>query len=196
MAEGIRELEGVDKQLVALRGHVRFKTIACGAGALLLAFCCAVLFPRGVSSRVLDIHLSLGNHNGQGLPTVLVLVSNTSPNTVIYDNGPVLEIACLRNGIWKTNVSGRSVTGHELLPAGTARKPIDITEYVEPSTTAVRVGLACTSFSWRSSLAWHIPQNRFLNPVASSLFALDKTRRSRTEWSEVLDLKLADTEKP
>ena len=153
-----------------------------------------VLFPVPLKEeRSLDIQLTEVGQNAEGLPRVIAVLSNASGNVLLYDNGPLMEVASLRNGAWHTNFTPRSVTGHTLLQPGMADRPIELSGEVVPGAEAVRVGLSFTSFSWRGRLALRIPDSHLLRPIASALFALDKSKRSGDARSDSLVLNSSKT---
>jgi hypothetical protein len=163
---------------------VRTKLATGIAAVVIAAILWVVLSPGRVVSRPFDFRLNIGKAGGTS--SVMVAISNKSPNTIMYENGPVFDVACFRNGLWETNTTGRSFTGEEILRPGASRALVDITSAIPTGTKAFRVGLAFTSFSWRSELAWRTPDNCLLRPLASFLFALDRSKRSETEWSDIL----------
>ena len=186
MEEGFEKLAGLDQQLMAF---ARSRLLLFGA-ALLVLLGIVVVSPSRVRPPGLDIRLLSPKDAGQQGSTIMVVVSNASLCSVMYDNGPVLEVAVMRNGVWVTNVTGRSITGSTILPPGATAKPVALTDAIQldRDLEAVKLGLSFTSFSWRSSLAWKFPQNRLLNPIASFLFGLDRSKRSQTAWSDLFTL--------
>lgn len=182
MAKTVQQL---DNQLN--RGAPRSCANLAAAVPLILVAFLVLTSPGAVPGRVVNLRIAVGR-NTNGAPLLTVTVSNASPDVVIYENGPLIDVACLRNGFWQTNTTGRSFTGQEILKPGAVRAPADITTAVTPGTQAVRAGLTVTSFSWRSRLAWRLPRNRLLNPLAAWLFAQDSRKRSQTDWSDVVNL--------
>jgi len=143
-----------------------------------------VLLPMRIRQQTLLLSLTASEQTAGCLVKISAVVSNASQDIVIYDNGPVMEVASLRDGSWQTNVTPGSFTGKTLLKPGQASSPIEPNGQIEPGAKAVRVGLSFMRLSWRRRLALRIPGNRLLRPIASGLLALDRSSRSRTEWSD------------
>jgi len=165
---------------------MRLKLLELIVAFIVFLVCLTVMTPA--RPLPLSVRVWISVTNVAGLQTVEAVVSNASPDVIIYDNGPLLQVASLSSGEWATNTSGRSVTGYTLLQPGSAVKTIDLQEAIPHGATAMRVGLSFTIFSWRSRLAWKIQNARFLGSAASFLFRLDKSKRSETEWSDVVAL--------
>ena len=146
-----------------------------------------VLYPPAVRRGDVSIRLTTVDQKAAGAPTVIATIFNAARYETTYDNGPILRVVCLRNGVWETNFTPGGVTGFKVLKGGTA-EAVDISKQILPGATTVRVELSFMSLSWRGSLAFKMPQSRWLNPICSALFWADRRRRSASTWSEPLDL--------
>lgn len=118
----------------------------------------------------------------------MVLVSNVSNTVILYY--PSFEVVRLQKTTWTTDLVNYAGVGvgsvHAILLPGEAEKSFSITDAIKitPKTVAVRAGLSVTSLSWRGLLARKM-SNRWLDPLASWLYASDRMKRTMTVWSEI-----------
>jgi hypothetical protein len=151
-----------------------------------------VLSPSPVRKSCVNIRLRIQETSKTNQPSLVVIVSNSSQNFLIYHS--TIDIACLKNGTWVTNFLSRGGTISMMLRPGESDRPfmIDDAAPIDAGTVAIKAGLDFTCLSWRGRCAWKISSYRFLDPLSSWLFRLDRAKRSRTEWSDVLFLQGAD----
>jgi hypothetical protein len=178
----------VDKRHVAGdRAYPVLKVLFCITGPVLIVLAGIVQSPGPPPERSVDIRVANAHPARDGW-VVTVTLSNASQCPVLYLNGPLVAIAALSNGVWETNWGNRGVTGAELLAPGASCMPFDVSEHIPAHASAVKIGLEFISCSWRSRLAWHLPRSGVFDPIARWLAWPDCRRRSRTEWSQTLEL--------
>ncbi len=161
------------------------KTLAACA-AVLVIICAVILCPARPDTSALSIRLAA--EQVSDLCRVSATLSNASSGPVMYENGPLLEVASLTHGVWSTNAMRRGFTGHNLLGSGLSDGPIDVSEHLAPDAQEVRVGLNFTELSWRGRLGLRMPSNGFCEPASALLFRIDRSRRSAAAWSQAMPL--------
>ena len=166
---------------------MRFKTVIyCMLILLFLLFCWVVLSPSPIRGRSLDIRVIDVSSNNLKYP-IFIVVSNVSKNAVTYDLGRTVDIAFLKDGVWETNSIGHFFIEEALLSPGQEDKFENFTE-VPSGTAAIKIGISYISLLRRDKFAWKTPYNSVLSPVAAFLWKLDGSKRSKTEWSQVVVL--------
>lgn len=166
----------------------QFKAFKYGVAVLSFCVFCwlLVVFPPPAPKQSLEIRSREGASKN-GKPALFIVVSNASPCSVTY-KGDAIWVAYLKGDAWITNSVGLGPDEFVLHHPHVIMQFENFSD-IPIGTTKFKAGVSFTSLTWRSKLIWWKRRpNEFLDPIADYLWELDKSHRSKTEWSRSFDL--------